>query len=150
MRIISGGQTGADRAGLDAAITKGLDYGGAVPKGRITEDGPLSSTYSRMTELTTSSYPVRTEKNVKDADATLIFTMGEIGKGTALTIRIAQKNKNPFLHINLKEKTKEEAVEYIKNWISSIQPKILNIAGSRESGAPGIYKAVYDVLVNSL
>ena len=91
LKIISGGQTGADRAGLDAARELGLDYGGAVPRGRLTEAGPLPAYYDRMEELETSSYPARTEKNVRDADITLIFTRGELSSGTALTLVLARR-----------------------------------------------------------
>jgi len=69
-----------------------------------------------------------------------------MGKGTALTIRMAQRHRKPFLHIDLKEKKEGEAVQAIRQWMSSIKPNILNIAGSRESGAKGIYRAVFDVL----
>lgn len=80
MKIISGAQTGADRAALDVAIALGLDYGGSLPKGRLTEEGPLDPKYDRMTELDSPSYPKRTLKNVLDSDATLLFTVGKIRK----------------------------------------------------------------------
>lgn len=146
MKIISGGQTGADRAGLDVAILLGIDYGGSIPKGRLTEEGPLDSKYTGMTELDTASYPARTEKNVEDADATLIFTIGPPDIGTALTISLAQKYKKPFLHIDLREEGYVEVINKIKNWIGDISPGILNIAGSRESKSKGIYKKVFDIL----
>lgn len=150
MKIISGGQTGVDRAGIDVAIKLGLDYGGALPKGRLTEEGPLDSKYDHMTELETVNYPARTDRNVKDADATLIFTMGQIGRGTALTIRKTKKYRIPYLHIDLDEKSEQEAVQEARNWIKEVCPEVLNIAGTRESKAPGIYEKVYNILVEVL
>lgn len=150
MKIISGGQTGADRAGLDAAITLGLDYGGYLPKGRRTERGPLSPKYSRMVELDSESYPHRTLKNVLAADATLLFSVGKASGGTALTLRMAQQNHKPHLHINLKSVPEEKAIRLVWGWLARVNPSVLNIAGSRESKAPGIYRKVYSVLVGAL
>ena len=84
VKVISGGQTGVDRAALDAAIELGLDYGGSVPKGRKAEDGPIDEKYGKLTELGSLDYRVRTQKNVTDSDATLIITMGRFPGGTAL------------------------------------------------------------------
>jgi len=110
LKLISGGQTGADRAALDVAIELGLDYGGAIPKVRIAEDGPLDSKYENMTELDTPDYDARTEKNVLVADATLIFTDGVLGGGSALTIACARKHNKPFLHIDLCAVSEDESV----------------------------------------
>ena len=71
--IISGAQTGVDRAALDAAIACGLDYGGSIPRGRLAEDGPVSQHYTALIELNSEDYAVRTRRNVRDADATLIL-----------------------------------------------------------------------------
>ncbi len=75
MKIISGGQTGADRAALDVAIECGIDHGGWVPQGRWAEDGPLPRGY-HMRETEVTQLATRTEWNVRDADATLIFSHG--------------------------------------------------------------------------
>lgn len=150
MKIISGGQTGADIAGLDAAIALGIDYGGTLPKGRLTEEGPLDPKYDRMTELESSSYPKRTLKNVLDSDATLLFTVGKISGGTALTLRMAKENGKPYLHINLESQPEDKAVQVISSWLSKVKPEILNIAGSRESKAPGIYEKVFNVLIKGI
>lgn len=83
-KIISGGQTGADQAALDAAIAKGIPHGGSIPLDRMTEDGPLPEKY-RLVELQTRSYPVRTEQNVIDADATIILSHGALTQGSLLT-----------------------------------------------------------------
>lgn len=146
MKIISGGQTGADRAALDVAIALKLDYGGYIPRKRRAENGSLSAKYDRMIELDTVGYPARTRKNVLASDATLLFTIGKMSGGTALTRQIAARAGKPYLHINLKSVPPRKAVELIRNWIAHIQPEVLNIAGPRESNSPGIYHAVYRVL----
>jgi Circularly permutated YpsA SLOG family len=102
-KIISGGQTGADREGTDAAIALRIDYGGSIPRGRRTEDGVLPERYSKIVELKTTSYPARTEKNVTDSDCTVMFTYNNVGAGSALTPKLAGKHNKPCLHINLKE-----------------------------------------------
>ena len=76
-KIISGGQTGADRAALDSAIKLGIPHGGWIPKGRITENGPLPEKY-QLQEMPTISYPRRTEQNVIDSDGTLIVARGKL------------------------------------------------------------------------
>ncbi|MCD6446738.1 MAG: putative molybdenum carrier protein, partial [Candidatus Marinimicrobia bacterium] len=83
-KIISGGQTGADRAGLDAAMELNIPVGGWCPKGRKSEDGPIDNKYP-LQETTSGDYRVRTERNVKESDGTLIFTLGKPTGGTALT-----------------------------------------------------------------
>jgi hypothetical protein len=148
MKIISGFQTGVDRAAVDVAIEIGLDYGGSVPKGRVAEDGIIDEKYDKLTELLTDSYESRTEKNVVDADATLIFTVGVPSGGTALTIECAKKHKRQYLLIDLKEKPDNEIIELIQTWLSDNQPEVLNIAGPRESSVPGIYERVFIILYN--
>ena len=145
-KIISGGQTGADIAGIDAALSLGIDYGGSIPKGRRTEDGTLPEKYNKIIELETTSYPVRTEKNVVDSDATLIFTYNKMGSGSALTIKLAKKHKKPFLHINIEKTSDMEAVKKVFQWLDKVKPLVLNLAGSRESSAQGIYNRVYEIL----
>jgi len=85
-KIISGGQTGADRAALDFAIGFDIPHGGWIPKGRKTEDGVLPDKY-KLKEMPTASYPKRTEKNVLDSDGTLILSHGKLTGGSALTVR---------------------------------------------------------------
>ena len=145
-KIISGGQTGADRAGLDVAIELGIAHGGSIPSGRRTEDGPLPAKYDSMTELRSRHYQVRTEKNVIDADATLLFTNRKMGSGSALTREVAGKHHKAFLHINLGKKTDDEAVGEVSQWLEDTKPRVLNIAGSRETEAGGIYSRVCSIL----
>ena len=145
-KVISGGQSGSDIAGIDAALSIGLDYGGSIPKGRKTEDGTLPEKYDKIIELETTSYPVRTEKNVMDSSATLIFTYNKMGSGSALTVKMAKKHHKPYLHINLQKKTDSEAITEVSEWLNKVKPSVLNVAGSRESSAIGIYSTVYNIL----
>ena len=150
MKIISGGQTGADIAGIDAAIDLGIDYGGSIPKGRRTEDGILANKYDKIIELKTTSYPVRTEKNIVDSNATLIFTYDKMGSGSALTVKLVLKHSKPCLHINLSQKNDSEAVKEVSEWLYNVKPAVLNVAGSRESTSPGIYSRVYNIMEKCL
>lgn len=146
MKIVSGGQTGVDRAALDVAILKSIDYGGAIPKGRKAEDGRIDLHYEKLTELDSEDYNVRTEKNVMDSDATIVFTYGKPSGGTAYTITCLDRHKKPYILIDLKEKSKQWSINTIKGWLQRNSFNIINIAGPRESEAPGIYFLVYDIL----
>ncbi len=99
-KIISGGQTGADRAALDFALKCYIPPGGWIPKGRITEDGPLPDKY-QLQEMPTTSYPKRTEQNVIDSDGTIIFSRGKPIGGTDYSRKMVLKHKKQLLHIDL-------------------------------------------------
>lgn len=146
MKIITGGQTGVDRAALDTAISLGIDYGGYIPKGRKAEDGKIDEKYDKLTELDTEDYKARTEKNAVESDATIIFTSGKPTGGTAYTIKCLKKHKKEYLLIDIKDKTDDEIITAIKYWLTTYKPEVLNIAGPRESKAPGIYKKVFEIL----
>jgi hypothetical protein len=135
IRIISGGQTGVDRAALDVARELGLPSGGWCPKGRRAEDGPIDPSYP-LKETGSSSYPVRTNRNVLDADGTLILTRGELKGGTALTRKLARAASRPYLIINLYD---EENRQIVLEWGRRNKISLLNVAGPRESEALGIY-----------
>lgn len=118
----------------------GLSVGGWCPKGRRAEDGPIDVCYP-LKETDSPYYPVRTEKNVIDSDGTLILTWGKPKGGTALTLKLARVHKKPYLLIDL---SAEEEVRFVRDWLRAHKIKVLNVAGPRESEAPGIYnKAVY-------
>jgi hypothetical protein len=148
MKIISGGQTGVDRAALDAAISRGLDHGGSVPRGRRAEDGPIPARYTGLTELPTESYPVRTEKNVVDADATLVLTVGTPTEGTAFTVECAKKHGKPFLVVDMEGRGEDESARLVHSWFGRVRPGTLNVAGPRESKSPGIYMKAYAILLH--
>ncbi|MBA4395222.1 MAG: molybdenum cofactor carrier [Desulfobacca sp.] len=134
-KIISGGQTGVDRAALDVALELGIPCGGWCPKGRKAEDGPIDPKYP-LKETNSPKYPIRTEKNIKESDGTLILTEGPIKGGTALTERLAIRNKKPYLIITIYERTDPLTVRV---WIEKNNLKIVNVAGPRESEVPGIH-----------
>jgi hypothetical protein len=145
MMIISGGQTGADQAALDAAITLGIPHGGWLPKGRKTEAGPLPLRYE-LRELSSSRYRERTEKNILTADGTLIFSFGPLAGGSALTEALAIRHGRPFLHIDFELIERNQAAVLVEQWVSSMQLKVINVAGPRASSEPRIYQAVYALL----
>jgi len=144
-KIISGGQTGADRAALDFAIRYNIPYGGWVPKGRTTEDGTLPEKYN-LQEMTTGQYSKRTEKNVLDSDGTLIISHGLLTGGSALTTSFAELHKKPWIHIDLEMTSRSEGARMIHEWVDRNGIKIMNVAGPRESKDPMIYQAVMELL----
>jgi hypothetical protein len=103
-----------------------------------------------MTELASPDYPKRTRQNVVDSDATILFTVGKISRGTALTLRIAKECGKPFLHVDLAAQPEDQAIQAVTSWLGRLKPKVLNVAGSRESKAPGVYRRVYRVLKAAL
>lgn len=144
-KIISGGQTGADVAGLDAAIKRGIPHGGWIPKGRLTEDGPLPEKY-HLQEMPTASYPKRTEKNVMDSDGTVIFTHGKLTGGSLLTRKKALQHGRPVLHVDLDAVSTDEAVGALKVYVDENRIEVLNVAGSRGSGDRLIYGKVFEIM----
>jgi hypothetical protein len=144
-KIVSGGQTGADRAALDVAIKFNIPHGGWIPNGRIAEDGSLSDNY-HLQEMPTSSYPARTEQNVIDSDGTLIFSRGEPTGGTKYTRKMALKHKRKMLHIDLNIATSYDAASLILSWIKLHKLNTLNVAGPRTSKDGQMYGDVFRVL----
>ena len=144
-KIISGGQTGADRAALDAAIDLGIPHGGWVPLGRKAEDGKVPEKY-QVQEMETESYSERTEQNIIDSDGTLILSHGQLMGNSALTARLAKKHSRPCLHIDLNGTNAFKAAQDINRWIQESGMKVLNVAGPRASEDPGIYDDAYKVL----
>lgn len=145
VKIISGGQTGADRAALDFAIKHNIPHGGWLPKGRKTEDGTLPETY-QLKEMPTPDYSKRTEQNVLDSDGTLIVSHGFLTGGSALTQFLAEEHEKPCVHIDLNLLSTEEAAHVINKWIQRHKLKVLNVAGPRASKDPKIYQATMDLL----
>jgi predicted Rossmann-fold nucleotide-binding protein len=145
-KIISGGQTGADIAGIDAAIEHGMSYGGWLPKGRKTEKGPLDLKYTNMTEMSVGDYPEMTEQNVRDSDGTVIFTHGKYSGVSALTSNYAAKHNKPVLHLDLDVANESAAIESLVEWIYIKKIEILNVAGSRESKDEYIYDDVHSIV----
>ena len=147
---MSGGQTGADRAGLDAAIEVGIPHGGWCPRGRFAEDGKIPAKY-RLKQTMSSFYTERTEKNVLDSDMTAVFTSGHPLGGSASTIIYAKRHGKSFRHFDLNAKESVLVKELCK-WLGSARKDeiVLNIAGSRESTSPGIHEKVRNILEKAL
>jgi hypothetical protein len=134
-KIVSGGQTGVDRAALDVALELELSCGGWCPRGRRAEDGPIPERYP-VTETPWSGYPQRTAWNVRDSDGTLILLDGEPDRGTRLTIALAARKHKPCLVVNLAERPDTAAV---RAWAEANRVEVVNVAGPRGSASPTIY-----------
>ncbi len=145
-KIISGGQTGVDRAALDAAIELGIACGGWCPKGRTSELGPIPDHYP-LTETPSSDPAQRTEWNVRDADATLIIAPGKLTGGTVLTRRLARSMDKPCLVTN---PTVETSTATVQAWLDEHGGKTLNVAGPRQSNDPEIYELAQQLLSDTL
>ncbi len=135
-KVISGRQTGVDRAGLDAAIEAGIPVGGYCPKGRLTEDGTIPGRYS-LVELEGGGYPARTEKNVMESDGTLILNIGTLSGGTRLTLDFARMHGKPYLVMQLDG---DPITDNVRNWAEESSIRVVNIAGPRESKCTGLNK----------
>ncbi len=133
-RVVSGGQTGVDRAGLDWAISLGIQHGGWCPRGRLAEDGTIPSRYE-LVELASPDYAVRTEQNVIDSDATLILYEKKLRGGTLLTFNLCKRLGKPYVSVRMDDSEPRAC----RDWLDKLRPETLNIAGSRESISPGIY-----------
>jgi len=148
-KIISGCQTGADIAGIDAAISYDFPYGGWVPKGRRTEAGPLPEKYL-VQEMPTKGYPKRTEQNVVDSDGTVIFVHGKLSGGSDLTRKLAEKHKKPWLHLDMLENSVESAADTLLAWSDRMGVEVLNVAGRSASKDSHIYAVVFQVISRTL
>ena len=137
LRVVSGGQTGADRAALDAALARGVTVGGWCPAGRWAEDGPVPDRYP-LRETAGADPSERTRLNVRDSDATLVLTPRTPTGGTALTVEVARALGRPVLVVP----PRPEAVGGAAAWVRETGARTLNVAGPRESEAPGVYADV--------
>ena len=149
-RVISGAQTGADRAALDVAIDLGYECGGWVPRGRLDENGIIPGSYPNLTEAEDEQPETRTELNIRDSDATVIFSHGHLFGGSDYTKIKADEIGKPNRHIDLTKLSVSEAVEDLRSWLEDIDPRVINIAGPRASNDHDIYKDTYLVLKSLL
>jgi hypothetical protein len=144
-KIISGGQTGADQGALDAAIKLGIPYGGWIPKGRKTEEGPLPKKY-QLIEMPTADYAKRTMKNVVESDGTLILSHGDLTGGSKFTEEHAETMERPCLVIDFNKTNMFQAAMTAADWIRENSIRILNVAGPRASHDPKIHNATMDLI----
>ncbi len=149
LTILSGGQTGADRAALDAALALGVPCGGHCPAGRRAEDGPIPSRYP-LVELPTSGYPARTRRNIADGDGTVVLAFGPVTGGSKLTVDLCRTLGKPCLAIDADLVTPGEAAVLMAVFILRHRIATLNVAGPRASGQPGIYGFVFDAVARLL
>jgi hypothetical protein len=148
-KVVSGGQTGVDRAALDAALEAGVACGGWCPRGRRAEDGVIPDRYP-LRETAGSSYMERTRRNVEDTDGTLVLVPGEPAGGTGATVAHAKRVGKPVLVVDPDRAGAEARLSGIMagimEWIETHRIRVLNVAGPRESGQPGIYDVARDVM----
>lgn len=144
-KIISGGQTGVDRAALDAAIELNIPHGGYCPKGRRAEDGIIHENYNLM-ETDSELYSERTLKNVKESNGSLILFWEIISGGTLTTLELCRSLDKPCLPVDM-DKSPNNKLKKIKIWIQKNQIQILNVAGPRQDGS-GVYLKAKDFLLN--
>jgi hypothetical protein len=161
-KIVSGGQTGADRGGLDAALYCDVPHGGWCPRGRKALDGRIPDKY-QLQEMPSADYLKRTEQNVVDSDASLIFTLGQPTGGSLRTMEFAHAHRKPWLHLDVDTWDRRKIVQQIVDWLDGrgeydydeyqARPPencVLNVAGSRESKADGIQLLVTTIMVDVL
>ena len=143
--VVSGGQTGADRAALDWACYHRVAHDGWCPKGRLAADGPLLPKY-QLRETESAGYRQRTKLNVRDSEATLVFNMGALDGGTLQTVRFAQTLKKPYRVFQLDQGNLEGVAQEVLEWLALEGFTVINVAGPREEKRPGIYPLVFSVL----
>jgi hypothetical protein len=149
-RIISGGQTGADQAGLKATARLGIPTGGVMPKDFLTEDGPRPDLATRygLAEAESPAYAARTERNVLLADGTVVFA-ADNSPGSRLTVGLCQQHGKPCLEIPC-DLTVFEAAMRLREWLGANAIRTLNVAGGRESQTPGVGAFVAAVIEEAL
>ena len=156
IKIVSGGQTGVDRAALDAAICLNVPFGGWCPKGRIDELGLIPSKYDQLIEVSgdftndQDNYEARTKLNIRDSDGTLIIVPSiplpiQLRDGTLLTIAESIARKKPYLLLSLSDLGEDAAFNCVE-WVNRNHVNVLNIAGPRESSSEGIHKISFDFI----
>lgn len=150
-KIISGGQTGADRGALEAAHDLGIERGGWAPEGWRAEDGLIPEWYRRgMLQAGSSAYRIRTRANIEEAHGTLIISFGDLqpGSGSMKTSNIARTLGKPCLAIQIPRSWVGLAV--VRDWLEYRKIAVLNVAGPRESREPGIQAAARAALIELL
>ncbi|WP_218127004.1 putative molybdenum carrier protein [Catalinimonas alkaloidigena] len=145
MRIVSGGQTGVDRAALDAALAGGVPCGGWCPSGRAAEDGPIPERYP-LQEMADGGYASRTKKNVRTSDATAILYFGELSGGTQLTVFFCIQERKPYKLIDGKEIPPERAAVLLAEFCREHAVQTFNVAGPRASTDARAYPYAYEVI----
>jgi hypothetical protein len=145
-KLVSGAQTGADRAALDVAIRHGFPHGGWCPKGRKAEDGIIPAQY-QLVETPSASYLPRTERNVRDSDGTVIFTIAsKLSGGSKRTAEFAAKHRKPWIHLPRRASTYEDPALLLQRFVDEHEIRILNVAGTRGSKEPEVWRFAFETL----
>jgi hypothetical protein len=145
-KLVSGGQTGADRAALDVAIRHGFPHGGWCPKGRKAEDGIIPEQY-QLVETPSASYLQRTERNVRDSDGTVIFTISsQLSGGSKRTAEFAAKHRKPWVHLPQRAASYEDPALLLQRFVDENEIRVLNVAGTRGSKEPDIWRFTFETL----
>lgn len=144
-RIVSGAQTGVDRAALDVALELDIPCGGWVPLGRIDERGRIPGRYPGLVETASADWSERTEANVRDSDGTLIISRGPLTGGSKYTREMAEGLGRPWLHLDLAG-SGSAALDLARDWIAEHEIRVLNVAGPRASKDPGLYDLAAQLL----
>ena len=147
--IISGGQTGVDRAALDVALELGISCGGWCPEGRLAEDGAIAQHYP-VKELAGGDYVQRTLRNILDSDATAVIYFDQLEGGTELTVEFCNQETKPVLVIDANAVRFSSAVDEMLNFTRRNRLKTLNIAGPRASKQPAAYAYTKALLTDYL
>jgi hypothetical protein len=152
VKIISGGQTGVDRAALDVALKHGIDSGGWCPTGRLDEFGRIPDRYP-VKELQAGGFTERTLRNVRDSDGTVIIYPGKLSGGTEQTVRFCVEQRRPHELIDVSNVSTEKAAHLIANFVRKNEIDILNVAGPRQTEWPEGYEyasSALDLFLNSI
>jgi hypothetical protein len=152
---VSGGQTGVDRAALDAGLNAGVSIGGWCARGRRSEAGPIPELYP-LTETAARSYAVRTTWNVRDSDGTLVILLGEISSGTKLTLAAARDQGELYKVVHLRpsdapglfttENPPNDQIQSVVDWLRDRRIRVLNIAGPRGSSHTDVYSEALEFM----
>ena len=145
MKIISGGQTGVDRAALDVALENGIECGGWCPAGRLDELGRIPDRYP-LKELEHGSFAARTLHNVKDSDGTVIIYFETLRGGSSQTVQFCIEEQKPHQIIDAAKMSTEDAAKVVVDLVRKRKIDILNVAGPRQSEWPGGYDFAFRVL----
>lgn len=149
LRILSGGQTGVDRAALDAALQLGVACGGWCPAGRLAEDGPIADHYP-LAETNSNQYIERTRRNVLDSDATLIVYFSALEGGTKKTVQFCRQHHKPYLELDMAAHDEAEAVTRVVRFILENNINVLNVAGPRASKQEQAYPVTKSLITSVL
>lgn len=152
VKIISGGQTGIDRAALDVALKHRIKCGGWSPAGRLDEFGRIPDRYP-LQELEVGGFTERTLQNVKDSDGTVIIYLGRLGGGTEQTVRFCVEQQRPHQLIDASKIPTEEAARAVADFVHKNEIDVLNVAGPRQSEWPegyGYARRALEIFLSSI